>query len=304
MSLAIRKRVPESSMNNAEQRKMASLDRGLFFINYKSADDSFSPPQVTVAPAEGHEQRMEIILHPDATEPTLRAPNSGLVVRVNTPGTLQVLVRPRSPGGSQAALVRIEPIHAGRMSAVTSGEQINGIGLHSQAATEGLTLLGHVAGRGDVVVGSNAWIAGPTAPSRVEGVALEWPDKPAGVDIRYAVQFANGQAGSGRMVPLGTYAGTRGQALPLTGVVLEINGTDELQFVADAGFLNAPTLHAVGQRVVLSGPTSREPLVGLRIGIERIATAERVVTPVAPRKPAGPARVRVFRSRPRRANAI
>jgi hypothetical protein len=290
-------------MNNAEQRKMASLDRGLFFINYKSADDFFSPPHVTVAPAEGHERRMEIILHPDATEPTLREPNSGLVVRVNTPGTLQVRVQPRSPGGSQAALVRIEPIQAGRMSVASAG-QSNGMGLHSQAATEGLTLLGHVAGRGDVIVGANAWIAGPTAPSRVEGVALEWPDKPAGIDIRYAVQFANGQAGSGRMVPLGTYAGTRGRALPLTGVVLEMNGTDELQFVADAGFLNAPTLHAVGRRVVLSGPTSREPLVGLRIGIERIATAEHVVTPAAPRKPAGPARVRVFRSRPRRTSAI
>jgi hypothetical protein len=284
---------------NAEQHKMASLDRGLFFINYKSADDSLSPPHVTVAPAEGHERRMEIILHPDATEPTLREPNSGLVVRVNTPGTLQVRVQPRSPGGSQAAMVRIEPIHAGRMSG-----QGNGIVLHTQVATEGLKLLGHVAGRGDVIVGPDAWIAGPTAPSRVEGLALEWPDKPAGVDIRYAVQFANGQAGSGRMVPLGTYAGTRGQALPLTGVVLEMTGTDELEFVADAGFLNAPTLHAVGRRVVLSGPTSRETLVGLRISIKRIATAEQVVTPAVLRKPAGPARVRVFRSRSRQASAI
>jgi len=290
-------------MNNAEQQKMANLDRGLFFINYKSAEDSLSPPHVTVAPAEGHERRMEIILHPDATEPTLREPNSGLVVRVNTPGALQVRVQPMRPGGSRVAVVSIEPIHAGRMS-VTSVGHSNSIGLHTQVATEGLKLLGHVAGRGDVIVGPNAWIAGPTAPSRVEGLALEWPDKPAGVDIRYAVQFANGQAGSGRMMPLGTYAGTRGQALPLTGVVLEMNGTDELEFVADAGFLNAPTLHAVGKRVVLSGPTSREPLVGLRIGIERIATAEQLVTPAGPRQPAGPARVRVFRSRSRQASAI
>ncbi len=138
----------------------------------------------------------------------------------------------------------------------------------------------------------NAWIAGPTAPSRVEGMALEWPDKPAGIDIRYAVQLANGQMGSGRMVPLGTYAGTRGRALPLTAVVLEMSGTDELEFVAEAGFLNAPTLRAVGKRVVLSGPTNREPLVGIRIGIERVATAEQVVTPAKPRKPAGSARVR------------
>jgi hypothetical protein len=287
--------------NGAEQHKVLSLDRGLFFINYKSADDSVSPPHVLVAPAEGHEQRMEIILHPDATEPTLWKPNSGLVVRVNTAGALRVQVQPTRPGGSQAAIVRVEQIHAGQAAGAV--DQSNGIGPHTHLAIEGLKVLGHVAGRGDVIVGPNAWIAGPAAPSRVEGVALEWPDRPASVDIRYAVQFANGQNGSGRMVPLGTYAGTRGQALPLTAIVLEMSGTDELKFVAEAGFLNAPTLRAVGKRVVLSGPTNREPLVGIRIGIEHIAAVEKVATPAVPRKTAGSARVRVFRSQQRQATA-
>lgn len=285
--------------NETEQQKNLSLDRGLFFINYKSAEDSVSPPRVIVAPAEGHERRMEIILHPDATEPTLYSPNSGLVVRINTPATLQVQVRPTRPGGSRSAIVRVEQIQAGRIPDAASPG--NGVGLH--VATDGLKVLGHVAGRGDIVVGPNAWIAGPAAPSRVEGVALEWPDKPASVDIRYAVQLANGQTGSGKMVPLGTYAGTRGRALPLTGVVLEMSGTDELKFVAEAGFLNAPTLRAVGKRVVLSGPTSREPLVGIRIGIERSAPAEVVATSAMPRKSAGSARVRVFRSQQRQAGA-
>ncbi|MCE3257909.1 MAG: hypothetical protein K0Q64_1992 [Nitrobacter vulgaris] len=285
--------------NETEQQKNLSLDRGLFFINYKSADDSVSPPRVIVAPAQGHERRMEIILHPDATEPTLHSPNSGLVVRINTPATLQVQVRPTRPGGSRSAIVRVEQIQAGRIpDAAGPG---NGVGLH--VATEGLKVLGHVAGRGDIVVGPNAWIAGPAAPSRVEGVALEWPDKPASIDIRYAVQLANGQTGSGKMVPLGTYAGTRGRALPLTGVVLEMSGTDELKFVAEAGFLNAPTLRAVGKRVVLSGPTSREPLVGIRIGIERSAPAEVVATSAISRKYTGSARVRVFRSQQRQTGA-
>lgn len=289
------------TMNDAEQQRVLSLDRGLFFVNYKSADDSASPPHVMVAPAEGHERRMEIILHPDATEPTLWQPNSGLVVRVNTPGTLQVQVQPARPGGSRAAVVRVEQIQAGRSpTALGAG---NGAGLHTHVATDGLKILGHVAGRGDIVVGPNAWIAGPAAPSRVEGVALEWPDKPAGVDIRYAVQFANGQSGSGKMVALGTYAGTRGRALPLTAIVLEMSGADDLKFVAEAGFLNAPTLRAVGKRVVLSGPTNREPLVGIRIGIEHTATTEQIATPAMPRKSAGSARVRVFRSQQRQASA-
>ena len=289
-------------MIDAEQQKVVSLDRGLFFVNYKSAEDPSSPPHVTVAPASGHERRMEIILHPDATEPTLWEPDSGLVVRVNTPGTLQVQVQPMRPGGSRAAMVRIEPIQSGR--ALIAARQGESMGLHANVATEGLKVLGHVAGRGDIIVGPNTWIAGPTAPSRVEGVALEWPDKPMGVDIRYAVQFANGHAGSGRMVPLGTYAGTRGRALPITGVVLEVSGAEDLEFVAEAVFLNTPALRAVGKRVVLSGPTNREPLVGIRISVER-AAMEQVAAPAkAARKPAGSGRVRVFRSRPRQESSV
>lgn len=288
-------------MDAVEQQKVVSLDRGLFFVSYKSADDLASPPHVTVVPTQGHERRMELIMHPDATEPTLWEPNSGLMVRVNTPGTLQIQVQPLRPGGSRAAMVRIEPIQSGRAPLAAQGESVT---MHANVAMEGLKILGHVAGRGDVVVAPNAWIAGPTAPSRIEGIALEWPEKPAGLDIRYAVQLPISQAGSGKMVSLGTYAGTRGRALPITGVVLEIGGRG-FEFVAEATFLNAPTLRAVGKRVVLSGPTSREPLVGIRIGVNRLAAPDNVVVPAKPsRKPVGSSRVRVFRSRARQESSI
>jgi hypothetical protein len=288
-------------MGEVEQQKVVSLDRGLFLVSYKSADDLVSPPHVTVAPTQGHEGHMELIMHPDATEPTLWEPNSGLIVRVNTPGTLQVLVQPTRTGGSRAAMVRIEPILSGRAPIAAHSERST---LHANPAIEGLRVLGHVAGRGDVVVGADDWIAGPTAPSRIEGISLEWPGKPGGVDIRYAVQFPNGQAGSGHMVSLGTYAGTRGRALPITGVVLEVSGTERFEFVAEATFLNAPTLRAIGKRVVLSGPTNREPLVGIRISVKPPA-AENIAAPAKPaRKPIGSGRVRVFRSRARQESSI
>jgi hypothetical protein len=173
--------------------------------------------------------------------------------------------------------------------------------------TQSLQLLGHIAGIGDVVVGPNAWIAGPSSPSRIEGFALEWPDKPAGIDIRYAVQFANAQPGSSKMVTLGTFAGSRGRALALTGVVLELIGSDDLQFSTEAIFLSAPTLRAIGRRVVLSGPTGRETLVGLRVTVEPVASvsaAENPVTPAQSLAAMRSGRVRVFRSKPRVENAI
>ena len=38
------------TINDAEQQKVLKLDRGLFFINYKSADDFLSPPHVIARP--------------------------------------------------------------------------------------------------------------------------------------------------------------------------------------------------------------------------------------------------------------
>src|SRR5262249_6014403 len=159
-------------------------------VNYKSADDVAVPPRVAIAPVAGHERRMELILHPDATEAVLSEPNSALVVRVNSPGRLQVQVLPMRPGGSRAAVVSVEPIRSGRSA--NAAQDIGDFTPSSPSPILGdLKLMGHVAGIGDVAVGPNAWIAGPSAPSRIEGIALEWPGKPPGVDIHYAVQFAN-----------------------------------------------------------------------------------------------------------------
>jgi hypothetical protein len=59
--------------------------------------------------------------------------------------------------------------------------------------------------------------------------------------------------------------------------------------------------------VVLSGPTGREPLVGLRVTVERIASfaaSEEIARPPASQTPPTSGRVRVFRSRPRQEAAI
>lgn len=293
-------------MDGLEHQKVVDLDRGLFLVNYKSADDSSAPPKIALSAIAGHERTIEFLLHPDATEPSLWRPNSALVVRANAPARLQIEVLPARAGGSRAASISIEPIHSGELGSVTRG-----MGHHSDLTgalnTDAFKLLAHVAGIGDVVVGPNAWIAGPAAPSRIEGLALEWPGKPADLDIRYAVQLANAQAGSARMVPLGAFAGTRGRALPLTGVVLQMDGNTELQFSAEAIFLSAPSLRAIGRRVVLSGPTGREPLVGLRVAVEQIAgfvATDEITRPAASQAPASSGRVRVFRSKPRQEAAI
>lgn len=287
------------------QQQIVDLDRGLFLIRYQSADDETSPPRVLVSAAPGHQDSVELILHPDADEAVLWHPGSTLIARIADRAQLNIVVTAQRLNGSRVASVKVEGVTQG--TAPRSSRSAT----YGEPGVGELELLGHVAGVGDVVVGSNQWIAGPATPTRIEGVSLSWDDKPGDVDVRYAVK-SPGQAGAPKLVGLQTFAGTRGRAQPITGLVLEMSGrgASRFQFVVEGLFLSSPTLRAVGQKVVLGGPTGREPLVGLRVEIQPTdifedtpAATSRASSTPAPMargpQPVSGSRVRVFRSKPK-----
>src|SRR5450755_1266567 len=95
------------------QLKVVDLDRGLFHIQYQSADDEALLPTVVISPAPDHERKVELVLHPDADQGTLWQPGSSLVVRTSSPAKLHVQVLPQRPNGSKAASVEFEPLTQG-----------------------------------------------------------------------------------------------------------------------------------------------------------------------------------------------
>jgi hypothetical protein len=290
------------------QAKTVDIVRGLFIVRYAAAEVEFHPPKVTIGLDSGD---AELLLHPDAEEPVLWKPGTALVVRARTASKLQIEVTASREGGSLAANVKVEQLVQGEPA-----DALDEAAASAALGVSGLRILGHVAGIGDVVVGPNQWIAGPSAPSRIEGIAIEWPNKPRDIDIRYAVRIARSQAPPSRLMDIGTFAGTRGQAMALTGAIFELSGSGSAshQICVDAAFLGSPTMRVLGKRVVLSGPTSREPLVGLRLNLEAAQAAD---APAATRpsvaRPADPvpaqaapkrsSRVRVFRSRAKEGQA-
>ena len=153
-----------------------------------------------------------------------------------------------------------------------------------------------------MTVGADEWIAGPSAPSRIEGIAIEWLDKPAGVDLRYAV---NSTKSTPKTSGVGTFVGTRGHARPITGVTLELFGPERRRPPAacEALFLGSPTTRTTGKRIVMSGVTGREPLVGLRLRVEPVAKAHAAVLTTGAREGRSSGGVRVFRSRTSRGEA-
>jgi len=296
---------------DGRQVRSVDIGRGLYLVRYGSAKDPFGPPRVTVSVAPEEMGNVEFVLAPDAREPILWQPDAALVVRVSTQARLLIEAMPLRPGGSNVANVKVERLVQGEPSA-TNSLKASAIG---SLDVSRLRLIGHVAGLGDVAVGPNEWIAGPAAPSRIEGIAVEWPGKPAQLNLHYSVRVAKPQANATPMLELGSFAGTRRQALPLTGLVFELSGpaSPDVQLFVESSFLGSPILRATGKRVVLSGPTGREPLVGLRLNVEAISAPgsvtpapARPLEPVAATAPPVPAtktkqaasgRVRVFRSR-------
>jgi hypothetical protein len=289
-------------MERVNQLKSVKVDRGIFLVRYASANDEPMPPKITVSPDQTSNQNISLVLHPDHNEAVLWQPGSCLVVQALEPGTLSIDVTPIQKNGSAAATIQIEPL--------TQGEAFSGLPSsakdHSSCNFDDFRVLGHVASIGDVVVNANQWLAGPSAPSRIEGIAIEWPGKPHDLVLRYSVKTAKPQAVSGRVFEPGSFAGTRGKALPIVGLMLEMSGpgASDIKFTAEAIFLGAPAMRMTGTRVTASGPTGREPLVGLRLGIEAAGTTEAAGTAVKPQPgpsaavPARPSsRVRVFRSR-------
>ena len=234
-------------------KKSLDVRRGLFLIRYDSAADTSRPPQLTVAPEGSETSDIEIILPPDAHGPILWSPGGSLVVRAGRAGRLIITIIPAEPGGSTAAEFQL----------VQLSEDPLGCRPIGPVDLSAVKILGHLSGIGDVRVACNEWLGGPTAPKRIEGIALE--GLPNSVRLRYSVRVGGQRPTTTQMVDAGNFAGTRGRALPLVGVTLEIFGPNASQctIASSALFLGSPMTRASGQRVVLAGPTGREPLVGL-----------------------------------------
>jgi hypothetical protein len=251
------------------EQKSLDIQRGLFLIRYESAENVAHPPTVTISVDAGARD-VDLVLHPDADDPVLWSPGASLIVKAQRSARLWVAVEPSEPNGSIAAKVQLTTLSNDPAGTARPPEP-------AALDLSGFNLLGHVAGIGDVSAGPGKWIAGPAAPSRIEGIAIQWPAAEQ-VGLCYAVRIGGQRPAATELLAAGAYAGTRGRSLPLVAATLEISGRRARghQLVVDAIFLGSPQMRVTGQRVVLSGPTGREPLVGLRVDVEAVKRAAAV----------------------------
>jgi hypothetical protein len=238
---------------------------------------------------------MELMAAPGLPADTLSAPGMVLVIRSESAAEVSIVVKPAPGSHSASAELKLERL----LSADIPFKEIpSRLGIKKAPPVSNVQILAHVAGRGDVLVPSGEWVAGPEFPSQIEGLTLQWPGKPVGVDLEYGVTIGTR---SGQRLPVrrtGEFAGTRGRGLPITSFALTLRGGEGLSLQVEGLFLGAAPVVKTGHEVSLTGPTGREPLVGLRVSLLglQIQTASKSRNPTKTLPPSNDKdRVRVFR---------
>jgi hypothetical protein len=171
--------------------------------------------------------------------------------------------------------------------------------------TPSVKIGGHVSRRGDVTVMPGEWLAGPEHPAQIEAVTVQWTNMPKGVVLKGAGTLGGTMMGKAAPFDAATGTiGTKGKATPLTGIGIQLSGPDAKDYVVvlEALFLGAKAVKKTGRTVSLFGPTKTEPLIGLRIDIQRHsdAAASKNDVSASAAAPVTESRVKIFR----RSNAV
>ena len=221
--------------------KLMRVSPGLSVLRYISAEDAVMPPAVRVAPKTVG-GRLEFIPAPGEEADLLRLPGTAIVLVAETEIDLAITVIPH-PGSNST----ITELHLELLASSASSNVLERYG--DKADVESvlpgqISLLGHVARRGDVLIESGEWLGGPELPARIEGIEIRWPGMPRGLELEYAVTIDADDLHRLPPCKVNEFAGTRGRAVPIVGLALSVRGD-----IADSYRLKADCLFLGGQMI-------------------------------------------------------
>lgn len=277
-----------------ERLSTVPVNRGLYVLRYSVGGEKGDNPVGFVRVLPESQADIQIISPPGQAGGFLPAPGAGVVVLAQSIGSLQIVVRSRGPNGGTTASFQLEPLQdqsAGLRGNVGQGQDPVQPRSNLADMKPKLSVMAHVALRGDVEAHDGEWIAGPSAPAPLEGLELR-----CGVrDLEIEAQVLSAGEWS-QWRSAWSYMGSRGRAMPLSGVRIRLSGpaASQLSLEADALFLGSPVVAKRGPTVELVSFAGSDTLVGLRLGLrpaerEAVVATNRGVSTKTPR-------VRVFRA--------
>ena len=283
-----------------KQTLVLNVAEGLYVLRYLGGANPRSAPAATVKLPATDSAEADIITAPGLDTGEMPGPGSNVVLVVRKSGPLEGgveasggndsldarfsldLLAPALPKGRPEAAERTR-VKLGAMAK----PDVSGAGSGQPGLIE---LFAHVARRGDIAADEEGWVAGPNAPSAIEGIEVSCSRTDLGVAIQYK-NLSNANRWS-EWQPPGGFVGTRQKASPLTGVRFKIVGAASPNYELDgeALFLGSPIQLGRGQDLEFVSAGGLDPLVGLKLRLVQFYKAEAI--PDARKAP----RVRVFRS--------
>jgi hypothetical protein len=129
---------------------------------------------------------------------------------------------------------------------------------------KGISLVGHIERKGDVVAAHGNTLGDPKSELRVEGFQIEWPDKPEGLDIAYGARVEG--AGMTPTVSSGKFCGTRNAARRIVEVTFALTGAKAQQYALKGkAHFSGGFSKDVEAGIALAGPSGLEHLTGLEL---------------------------------------
>lgn len=249
-----------------------NVEPGLYILRYASSAAAGVPPHVEVACDPRAQQVVSIISDPRVAGGVLSGPGAALVVRAVAPASLRMAVRAAEPGGSLEARITLEAVSRVAGASVPVSDLDGRAAVRTvpvspasaAMASAAVQILGHLARRGDVRVGSGEWLGGPAAPLPIEGIAVA--GVPSSLGLEYQVRSGVRKVQWSPWVPAGRFAGSRGRAMPLLGIRFRL-GSAGAELRAEALFLGSPIVSRSGSEVELVGLSDLDPMVGLSLSL-------------------------------------
>ena len=278
----------------ATRRVTLDVRAGLYVLRYLGSPEARTAPMAFVTPAQGSVGDIDLVGVPGFRAEEMSGPGSNLVLVVRRPGTVDVAIEAMEGSANLDARFSLDLLAAGaeprdRAEQVPSFRPAPEVLPADGEAEVSVSLLAHVARRGDIGPDAEGWIAGPRSPSAIEGFEVRCHGAEVGIAAQY--QNATEQRPWSAWLTPGSFIGTRQRASPMTGLRLKLVGAAAGQFEieGEALFLGSPKMVSRGGEIEFLASGTNDPLVGLRLRVARRRDRVRSTAPL--RTP----RVRVFR---------
>jgi hypothetical protein len=256
--------------------RLLTLEPGMYIVRYASQDIAEEPCLISLQPAPIGKSSVDFFPGETVIRNTLSRLGDTLIVRVKSgAGTLLITEYQRADLPVRQVDLRVDRIDTSpdiirsdkqRTAPLVSGQALEAAARANSAQHSKpvlLKLLGHVQAQGDVT--AIDWVGNTEQEARLEGFAILWPNKPAGIDIAYSCKIADVLQPA---VLSGNFTGSRGKRAPITAVAMALVGPRRNEYFLDAQAVFAgcdPQDLPDGQEV--TAPKGQAKLVALHVSI-------------------------------------